>query len=184
VRCRATAWLVLEMDVDPRLPRLPVADDETVLAQLDIRVIDGPGAAGSGAQACSMLPLPVDHAEHQLQMLSDARSPASLQLLGYASARQACAAWGPRRLRPRAREYRPGRNKPFLVRSLVLNVFLAQLQTRPPANGRDTDHRPESRSPGAEGTATGPQRKTDVHMGTPQTRLTASSSTHCDGGAS
>jgi hypothetical protein len=32
--------------------------------------------------------LPVDDAEHQLQVLSDARSPAALQLLGYASAAQ------------------------------------------------------------------------------------------------
>ena len=39
--------------------------------------------------------LPVDDAEHQLQVLSDARSPAALQFVGYASAaqrRQACAA--------------------------------------------------------------------------------------------
>jgi hypothetical protein len=35
--------------------------------------------------------LPVDEAEYHLQVLSDARSPASLQLLGYASAAQRAA---------------------------------------------------------------------------------------------
>jgi hypothetical protein len=35
--------------------------------------------------------LPVDDAEHQLQVLSYARSPAALQLLGYASAAQRAA---------------------------------------------------------------------------------------------
>jgi hypothetical protein len=35
--------------------------------------------------------LPIDDAEHQLQVLSDARSPAALQLLGYASAAQRAA---------------------------------------------------------------------------------------------
>jgi hypothetical protein len=44
--------------------------------------------------------LPVDDAEYQLQVLSDARSPASLQLLGYASAAQRAA--GVSRLVPHA----------------------------------------------------------------------------------
>ena len=35
--------------------------------------------------------MPVDDAEHKLQVLSDARSPAALQLLGYASAAQRAA---------------------------------------------------------------------------------------------
>jgi hypothetical protein len=46
------------------------------------------------------LRLPVDDAEHQLQMLSDARSPAAMQLLGYASAAQRTA--GVSRLDPHA----------------------------------------------------------------------------------
>jgi hypothetical protein len=44
--------------------------------------------------------LPVDDAEHQLQVLSDARSPAVLQLLAYASATQRAA--GVSRLVPHA----------------------------------------------------------------------------------
>src|SRR5271167_1156275 len=48
-------------------------------------------AAGSGARACSTLLLPVDDAEHHLRVLSDERSPAALQLLGYASAAQRAA---------------------------------------------------------------------------------------------
>ena len=47
-------------------------------------------AAGSGARASSTL-LPVDDAEYHLQVLSDARSPAALQLLGYASTAQRAA---------------------------------------------------------------------------------------------
>jgi len=43
---------------------------------------------------------PVDDAEHQLQVLSDARSPAALQLLAYASATQRAA--GVSRLVPHA----------------------------------------------------------------------------------
>jgi IS5 family transposase len=42
--------------------------------------------------------VPVDEAEHKLQVLSDARSPAALQFLGYASAAQRAA--GVRRLVP------------------------------------------------------------------------------------
>ena len=47
--------------------------------------------AGNGARASSTLLLSVDIAEHQLQVLSDARSPAALQVLGYASAAQRAA---------------------------------------------------------------------------------------------
>jgi hypothetical protein len=35
--------------------------------------------------------LPIDDAEHQLQVFPDARSPAALQLVGYASAAQRAA---------------------------------------------------------------------------------------------
>jgi hypothetical protein len=49
--------------------------------------------------ASTLLP-PVDDAEHQLQVLSDARSPAALPLLGYASAAQSAA--GVSRLVPHA----------------------------------------------------------------------------------
>jgi hypothetical protein len=42
--------------------------------------------------------VPVDEAEHKLQVLSDARSPAALQFLGYASAAQRAS--GVRRLVP------------------------------------------------------------------------------------
>ena len=42
--------------------------------------------------------MPGDDAEHQLQVLSDARSPAALQFLGYASAAQRAS--GVRRLVP------------------------------------------------------------------------------------
>jgi hypothetical protein len=43
------------------------------------------------ANIATSLHLPVDAADHQLQVLADARSPAALQLLGYASAAQRAA---------------------------------------------------------------------------------------------
>ena len=48
---------------------------------------------GGGKRCSGMLnaPLPVDDAEHQLQVLADARSPAAPQLLGYASTAQRAA---------------------------------------------------------------------------------------------
>ena len=46
-----------------------------------------PGAPGSSTRA--RLSVPVDEAEHKLQVLSDARSPAALQFLAYASAHSA-----------------------------------------------------------------------------------------------
>ena len=57
-------------------------------------------AAGSGARACSTLLLPVDDAEHHLQVLSDARSATALQLVGCASAAHRAA--GVSRLVPHA----------------------------------------------------------------------------------
>jgi hypothetical protein len=66
------------------------------------------GAAGSGARACSTLLLPVDDAEHQLQVLSDARSPAALQLIGYASAAQRAADASGSVLHALVRLLRPG----------------------------------------------------------------------------
>jgi hypothetical protein len=49
---------------------------------------------GKFSQIATSLHLPVDDAEYQLQVLSDARSPAAMQLLGCASAAQRTAGVG------------------------------------------------------------------------------------------
>ena len=90
------------LDLEPLLP--------SVVAQWPVRMIAAPAIAskapktfspramitgslplcaeGNLASITPSLHLPVDDAEHQLQVLSDARSPAALQLVGYASAAQ------------------------------------------------------------------------------------------------
>ena len=82
--------------VSYKKPTQPLADTQSGNRQLvpcreTCDAVRAPRAAGSGARASSTLLLPVDDAEHQLQVLSDARSPAALQLLGYASAAQRAA---------------------------------------------------------------------------------------------
>jgi hypothetical protein len=92
----------------------------SVVAQWPVRMIAAPAIASKAPKtfspgamitrsllrgqlasiAPSALLLPVDDAEYQLEVLSDARSPAALQLLGYASAAQRTA--GVRRLVPHA----------------------------------------------------------------------------------
>jgi hypothetical protein len=59
-----------------------ISDDEAGI----IRLIDGPGAAGSGARASSTLLPPVDDAEYHLQVLCDWRFAALMHFRDDASA--------------------------------------------------------------------------------------------------
>ena len=77
---RAPAGLIVAIDAGERLP-VGIADDEG-----GVRFLSYPRRREAALGQGSTLLLPVDDAEHQLQVLADARSTAAPQLLGYASA--------------------------------------------------------------------------------------------------